>query len=60
MIRFNVYDGDKLIGQNYQRENGEWMSKWKSNRHDGFDTFSWRGKLHGQEVNNWKEIEASE
>lgn len=28
-VRFNVYDKNgKLIGQDYQRDNGDWMHKW--------------------------------
>lgn len=43
----------KLIGQNYQRDNGDWMHKWKSINHEGFDKFSWNGKAKGNDMETW-------
>lgn len=56
MKRFNIYNNGNLIGQDYQRNNGEWMHKWKSVRHEGFDKFSWRGRAVGKGMKNWKYV----
>ena len=50
----NIFDKNgRLIGQDYQRHTGEWMHKWKSVRHEGFDKFSWRGKAQGEDMDTW-------
>lgn len=57
--RVNVYDKNgNLIGQDYQRDNGDWMHKWVSVRHEGFDKFSWKGRVEGEDMDKWtyKEI----
>jgi len=57
-MREDILDQNgKLIGQNYQRENGEWMHKWVSVNHEGFDKFSWRGKATGENMGLWTFIE---
>lgn len=51
-MRQNIFDlRGELIGQNYQRDNGDWMHKWANS--NGFDRFSWRGKAEGEDMNNW-------
>jgi len=53
-MRQNIFDKNrKLIGQNYQRDNGDWMHKWISVRHKGFDRFSWKGKAQGENMETW-------
>ena len=52
--RINVYDGNgKLIGQDYQRENGEWMHKWMDGKTDSFERGSWRGRCEGDNSAKW-------
>lgn len=54
MTRENIFDRNgKLIGQNYQRDNGDWMHKWSSVNHEGFDKFSWKGKAKGKDMETW-------
>jgi len=53
-MRQNIFDKNgKLIGQNYQREDGRWMHKWASVNHEGFDKFSWRFKAKGESMETW-------
>ena len=53
-MRQNIFDKNgRLIGQNYQRDNGDWAHKWVSVNHDGFDKFSWRGKAEGRDMDTW-------
>ena len=53
-MRYNILNKNgKIIGQDYQRENGEWMHKWKSVNHNGFDRFSWRGRADGIDSKFW-------
>ena len=49
----NIYKDGKLIAQNWQRHNGDWMHKWMDWRTNDFDKFSWRGKAKGEGMNNW-------
>lgn len=52
-MRLNVYENDKLIGQDYQRENGEWMHKWFDHRTGTFERGSWRGRCQGETEKTW-------
>lgn len=52
--RVNVFDAKgKLIGQDYQRDNGEWMHKWIDPKTGTFERGSWRGKCQGEDMRNW-------
>lgn len=52
--RMNVYDGNgKLIGQDYQRDNGEWMHKWMDSKTGSFERGSWRGRCEGDNSFEW-------
>lgn len=53
-MRLNVYDENhKLIGQDYQRESGEWMHKWIDSKTGKFERGSWKGRCEGQGSENW-------
>lgn len=50
----NIYNEQgKLIAQNWQRHNGDWMHKWITFRTGDFDKFSWRGKAEGEDMMTW-------
>lgn len=57
-MRLYIYEGEKLIGQDYQRENGEWMHKWVMN--GVFERGSWRGRCAGENSDNWRYEEFNE
>jgi hypothetical protein len=43
-----------LIGQNWQRENGNWMHKWTDFRSDEvFEKHSWKNKAKGKDDDSW-------
>lgn len=58
MKRYNVYRNDKLVGQDYQREDGTWMHKWVDFRLGGFERGSWRGRCEFEDNKNirYKEV----
>ena len=50
----NIYDkDDKLIGQNWQRNNGDWMHKWMDHRTGSFYKFSLHGLAKGEDMSSW-------
>lgn len=50
----NIYNKQgKLIGQNWQRNNGKWMHKWIDFRTNDFDKFSWGEKAEGEDIDSW-------
>ena len=52
--RINVFTREgKLIGQNYQRDNMEWMHKWIDGRTGQFERGSWSGKCEGETSEKW-------
>jgi hypothetical protein len=52
--RVNVYDKNgKLIGQDYQRDNGDWMHKWFDDKTQSFERGSWRGRCDGVGIEDW-------
>lgn len=55
-MRYNIYSNGKLIGQNYQRENGDWMHKWYDSKDKKFERGSWKGKCGSKDDNmsEWK------
>ena len=58
-MRINIFHKGKLIGQDYQRENGEWMHKWM--REDGkFERGGWRGRCEGEDSHEWEYVEVPE
>lgn len=55
-MRQNIFDKNgELIGQNYQRDNGEWMHKWVLRGE--FERGSWRGKAQGDEMDTWTYVD---
>lgn len=54
-MRENIFNKDgKLIGQNWQRENGNWMHKWTDFRSDEvFEKHSWKNKAKGKDDDGW-------
>lgn len=50
--RFIIYnERGEIIGQDYQRDNGEWMHKWILRGE--FERGSWRGRCSGENQNKW-------
>ena len=52
-MRLNIYENGKLIGQDYQHANGEWMHKWYDSRRSCFERGSWRGRAEGENKKQW-------
>ena len=52
-MRVNVYEGERLVGVDYTRENGEWSHKWWSPKTNSFERGSWRGRCDGENKKNW-------
>jgi len=54
-MRENIFDKNgKLIGQNWQRANGDWMHKWTDFRSvEVFEKYSWKGKAKGDVDGSW-------
>jgi len=53
-MRFNIYDENKkLIGQDYQRENGEWSHKWTRGENREFERGSWKFRADPDNLKKW-------
>ena len=52
-MRFNIFENGKLIGQDYQRDSGEWMHKWVDWRTGEFERGSWRLRCEGNNKDKW-------
>ena len=59
-MRYNIFDKERLVGQDYQRDNGEWSHKWFRSRDKKFERGSWRGRAEGDNQKNWKYVEVEE
>jgi len=59
-MRYNIFDKERLVGQDYQRENGEWSHKWFLSNDKKFERGSWRGRAKGKNMSNWKYVEFEE
>ena len=59
-MRYNIFDKERLVGQDYQRDNGEWSHKWFRSRDKKFERGSWRGRAKGENMTNWKYVEVEE
>jgi len=60
-MRLNIYDNkDRLVGQDYTRDNGEWMHKWARGDDRKFERGSWRGRAKNASKIPWKYKEAKE
>ena len=60
-MRFNIYnEHNELIGQDYQRNNGEWSHKWFDNNIRKLERGSWTGKAKGDNMEKWKYVEVKE
>ena len=53
-MRYNVYDGDKLVGQDYQLANGVWQHKWYDSRKAEFERGASGGRCAGVGAENWR------
>jgi hypothetical protein len=51
--RLNIYNNGKLIGQDYQRDNGYWSHKWYDPKTKKFERGSWTGRAKGENMSNW-------
>ena len=51
-MRFNVFDGSRLVGQDYQRDNGQWSHKWFDGKTGMFERGSWPGRCDSS-GKNW-------
>lgn len=59
MKRINIYIQDRLIAQDYQRENGEWSHKWMGS--DGrWERGSWRGRAEGDNSTEWRYVDITD
>lgn len=52
-MRYNAYENGKMIGQEYQGENGEWRHKWTNHRTGMLERGSWRGRCRGDNEKTW-------
>ena len=53
MKKENIFDKNgKLMAQNWQRHNGDWMHKWIDFKINDFYKFSWGGKAKGKEMDS--------
>jgi hypothetical protein len=59
-VRYNIFDGDRLVGQDYTRENGKWSHKWFISRDKKFERGSWPGRAQGENMDKWKYVEIEE
>jgi len=57
-MRFNIFENNRLVGQDYQRENGKWSHKWYVSKDKGFERGSWPGRVQGDNQKSWVYIEA--
>ena len=57
--RLNIYQNGKIIGQDYQRENGDWMHKWWCRRDNRFERGSWPGRAQGDNMSGWAYLDAA-
>lgn len=54
-MRLNIFDGNnKLIGQDYQKDDGEWMHKWYDTKNNSFERGSWTGRSNGENKKKWR------
>ena len=59
-MRYNIFDKDRLVGQDYKRDNGEWSHKWFRSRDKKFERVSWLGRAKGENMANWKYVEVED
>lgn len=51
--RFEIFENGKLIGEDYQRENGEWSHRWIDEKTGTYERGSWIGKAKGEKMATW-------
>jgi hypothetical protein len=61
LLRYNIYNSrGELIGQDYQRDNGEWMHKWFDSKTGKFERGSSKFRADGNEKKSWIYKEVNE
>jgi len=51
--RFEIFENGELIGEDYQRENGEWSHRWIDGNTNEFERGSWPGRAQGDKMKSW-------
>lgn len=59
-VRYDIFENGKLIGQDYQRDNGEWSHKWIDSKTGDFERGSWRLRCDGENKENWVYVEVEQ
>ena len=59
-MRFEIYENEKLIGVDYQMDNGDWMHKWVDWRTGKLERGSWRLRCQGDNMSKWEYREVAE